>query len=137
MHLIGLGVSAAVFRDSRVLLVRRATGSYAGRWSLPGGKVELGETLGTAATRELLEETGLVGKPDGEPIVYEHPPNDEVNAHWVLIVFRFTADGEPTALEDAAEVRWVSGSELDGLMTTPGLADVVARLRPQSGAPVV
>ncbi len=54
-----LAVSAAIFRDGRVLLVRRTQQPSAGSWTLPGGRVELGETLVAAVTREVFEETAL------------------------------------------------------------------------------
>ena len=125
-----LAVSAAVFRDGRVLIVRRARPPARGLYTLPGGGVELGETLEQAVTREVKEETGL----DIEPLtlagyrqVIRRDAAGRVERHFVILPFaaRWIA-GEISLNEELAEGRWVKPSELSGLNTTEGLYDIVA-----------
>lgn len=101
---------AAVIRDNQVLLVRRANPPDAGRWGFPGGKIDHGETLFEAATRELAEETGV----SAEPLrvftavdAFDHDAAGNLRRHFILIavLFRWTA-GEPVAGDDALEARW-------------------------------
>lgn len=124
-----LGVSAAVWRDGRVLLIRRGSAPWIGQWSLPGGKVEFGETLAEAVTRELAEETGLfLGWPRLVHTLDDiHvDENGDVTQHYVVIVFTAAADGEPAAASDADAIGWFSLDEIGGLPTTPDLAKIVA-----------
>lgn len=102
---------AAVIRDNQVLLVRRANPPDAGRWGFPGGKIDHGETLFEAATRELAEETGI----SAEPLrvftavdAFDHDATGSLRRHFILIavLFRWTA-GDPVAGDDALEARWV------------------------------
>jgi 8-oxo-dGTP diphosphatase len=123
-----LGVSTAVFRDGRVLIVRRGKGAYRDLWSLPGGHVEFGEPLTAAAAREVLEETGLEVEITGFVDFLEILPGPTVSRHYVLAVFRGEARaGEPVARDDAAEARFADPEALVALPTTPGLADIVRR----------
>jgi 8-oxo-dGTP diphosphatase len=124
-------VSAAVFRDGRVLIVRRAQPPAAGLYTLPGGVVELGETLAEAAVREVREETGL----DIEPLelvgyreVIARDVDGHVERHFVILPFaaRWRA-GEITLNDELAEARWLTPSELSDLATTDGLAEIVGR----------
>jgi 8-oxo-dGTP diphosphatase len=126
-----VAVSAAVFRNGRVLIVRRAQPPAAGLYTLPGGVVELGETLAEAAVREVWEETGL----DIEPLVLvgyrevvARDVNGRVERHFVILPFaaRWRA-GEITLNEELAEARWLTPSELSGLRTTEGLAEIVGK----------
>jgi 8-oxo-dGTP diphosphatase len=119
-------VSAVVTDASgRVLLVRRSHPPEAGRWALPGGKVEPGETLADAVVREVVEETGLAVRPGREVglVVRAAPGGGTYEIHC------FLADhlgGEPVAGSDAAGVIWVAPAELPELETVRGL---VAALR--------
>ena len=123
-----LGVSTAVFRDGRVLIVRRGQGAYRDLWSLPGGHVEFGEPLAVAAAREVLEETGLEVEITGFVDFLEILPGPAVSRHFVLAVFRGEARaGEPVAWDDAADARFEDPEALSKLPTTPGLADIVRR----------
>jgi 8-oxo-dGTP diphosphatase len=125
-----LAVSAAVIRDGKFLLVRRARPPASGLYTLPGGVVELGETLKEAVVREITEETGMSIEPAAlagfrETIVRDG--NDRVERHFVILCFaaRWRA-GEPDLNEELSEARWIEPAELCGLPTTPGLAEIVA-----------
>ena len=125
-----IAVSAAVFRDRRVLIVRRAHPLAAGLYTLPGGVVELGETLTEAAVREVREETGLEIEPltlVGHRQVITRDGDGRVERHFVILPFaaRWLA-GEITVNEELAEAIWLKPSELSELATTEGLAEIVA-----------
>jgi 8-oxo-dGTP diphosphatase len=125
-----LAVSAAVVRDGHVLVVRRARAPAKGLFTLPGGAVELGETLRDAAEREIREEAGLTIAPVGLAGYREVITRDaegRVERHFVILAFaaRWVA-GEPVLNEELAEARWLKPAELAGLTTTEGLADIVA-----------
>jgi 8-oxo-dGTP diphosphatase len=120
-----LGVGAVVVDHDRLLLVRRGREPARGRWSIPGGKVEWGETLVEAVTRELREETGLEGVCGrllgwGERI--------EPEGHYVILDFEVTlvSDDEPTAGDDAAEAAWVELHAVAELHLVDGLAELLA-----------
>jgi len=125
-----LAVSAAIVRDGRVLIVRRAQPPLAGMWTLPGGVVEAGETLHEAVIREVREETGLAVAPlalAGHREVVIRDRDNRVSRHFVILAF--AADwksGEFTPNEELAEGRWIETKELPGLKTTEGLAEIVA-----------
>jgi len=118
-----VGAGAVILRDDCVLLVKRAAEPMAGRWSLPGGRLELGETVEQAVVREALEETGLTVEPRKLLGVYDLIDKDEsgkVRYHFVLVDWICTeAGGELKAGDDAAEARWAQRDLLDGF----GLAD--------------
>ncbi|MGZ4859263.1 MAG: NUDIX hydrolase [Candidatus Angelobacter sp.] len=111
-----VGVGAVIIDQGRVLLVKRGSPPLLGEWSLPGGVVELGETLRAAAEREALEETGLIVKAGEVHEVLERiiPGKDgSPQYHYVLIDFLCTAEGgELRAGGDAADVAWVKEGEL-------------------------
>jgi ADP-ribose pyrophosphatase YjhB (NUDIX family) len=125
-----LAVSAAIIRDGKVLVVRRARPPAFGRFTLPGGVVEAGETVAEAAMREVMEETSLAIEPVGlaghrEVIVRDAEGRAE--RHFVILCFaaRWRA-GEPALNDELAEARWVEPAEIAGLETTDGLAEIVA-----------
>ena len=125
-----LAVSAAIVRDGRVLVARRARPPANGVFSLPGGVVEAGETLHEAVKREVMEETSITIEPVAlagfrETIVRD--ADGRVERHFVILPFaaRWIA-GEPKLNEELSEARWVRPAELAGLPTTPGLAAIVA-----------
>jgi len=125
-----LAVSAAIFRDGRVLIVRRAQPPANRLFTLPGGAVELGETLAEAIFREVREETGLEIEPlepAGYRQVIARDAAGRIERHFVILPFaaRWIA-GEISLNEELAEARWLKPSELSGLKTTQGLADIVA-----------
>ena len=125
-----LAVSAAIVRAGRVLVVRRARVPALGIFTLPGGVVELGETLHEAVMREVAEETGLVIEPVALAGYREFIARDaeqRVERHFVIMSFaaRWRA-GEPQLNAELAEARWIHPDELAGLATTEGLAEIVA-----------
>ena len=125
-----LAVSAAIFRDGRVLIVRRARPPAHGLYTLPGGGVELGETLEEAVVREVREETAL----DVEPVALAgyrqaivRDGDGRVERHFVILPFAARwRGGEVSLNEELAEWHWLIPAELDGLKTTDGLAHVIA-----------
>ena len=122
-------VSAAIFRDGRVLLVKRARSPLADVWSLPGGHIEPGETALDALNRELREETAIAAnivKIAAVKDVIHRNDSGEVIFHRVVIVFcgEWLA-GEAEAGDDAAAAGWYDPSALAELDTTEGLAEIV------------
>jgi ADP-ribose pyrophosphatase YjhB (NUDIX family) len=124
-----LAVSAAIVRDGKFLVVRRARPPADGLFSLPGGVVELGERITDAVVREVAEETRMSIEPLAlagyrETIVRDG--DDRVERHFVILCFaaRWRA-GEPDLNEELSEARWIEPTELAGLPTTPGLAEIV------------
>jgi len=111
-----VGVGTVIVDHGRVLLVKRGSPPLLGEWSLPGGVVELGETLRAAAEREALEETGLIVKAGEVLEVLDRiiPGKDGApQYHYVLIDFLCTVQGgELRAGGDAADVRWAGDGEL-------------------------
>jgi 8-oxo-dGTP diphosphatase len=125
-----LAVSAAIIRDGRVLVARRARAPALDIWTMPGGVVEQGETLTDALKREIAEETALTIEPvalAGHREVLVHDDDKRVSRHFVILCFasRWIA-GEPKLNEELAEARWLKIEELAGLNTTEGLAEIVA-----------
>jgi ADP-ribose pyrophosphatase YjhB (NUDIX family) len=125
-----LAVSAAIFRDGKVLIVRRGRAPAMGVYTLPGGGVEVGETLEQAVIREVREETAL----DIEPVelvgfrqAIARDAMGRVERHFVILPFaaRYLG-GQLTLNEELSEADWRDPSALGGLKTTEGLADVVA-----------
>ena len=124
-----LAVSAAIFRAGRVLIVRRGTPPLQGIYTLPGGGVELGETLEQAVIREVREETGLAIEPiwlAGYREVIARDGEGKIERHFVILPFaaRYVA-GEITLNAELAEAKWLLPAELSGLKTTEGLAAIV------------
>lgn len=109
-----VGVGAVVVDDNRVLLVRRGTEPLRGHWSLPGGVLELGESLTDGLIREVREETGIAVEPLElvELLDRIHREGDRIRFHYVIADYlcRLTG-GELRAASDADEVRWVERAE--------------------------
>ncbi len=108
----------------RLLLVRRGRGPAQGEWALPGGRVEPGETLLEAVTRELAEETGLEGVCG--PLL-DWVERIDPNEHWVILLFEVTLVGndQPVAGDDAAEALWVELRDVAELHLVEGLAELL------------
>jgi ADP-ribose pyrophosphatase YjhB (NUDIX family) len=136
-----VGVGAVIFASGRVLLVKRASPPLLGQWSLPGGVVELGETLRSAAEREAREETGLIVKAGQVLEVLDRIIPGEAGRsqyHYVLIDFlcRVTG-GELLAGGDAADVAWASENDLEKFNLEKPALQVIQKgfLQAQSGSP--
>jgi len=125
-----LAVSAAIFRDGRVLIVRRAHPPGRGLHTLPGGGVELGETLVEAVVREVREETGLAIEPvalAGYRQVIARDSAGKIERHFVILPFAARwLSGEVSLNAELADARWLEPAALSGLNVTEGLADIVA-----------
>lgn len=109
-------VSAAVVRHGRILMVRRLNPPNAGRLALPGGKIEMGESLYEAAVRELEEETGIQASPLEviTAIDVMHAHEGELLAHFVIIVIRMAwRGGIEAAADDATELCWMDAASLE------------------------
>jgi ADP-ribose pyrophosphatase len=111
-----VAIGAIVFKDGKVLLVRRGKPPAEDLWAIPGGRVEIGETLQAATEREILEETGITIRAL-EPIytfdVIDRDENGHPRFHYVIV--DLAADyisGEPKAGDDASGARWVSPGEM-------------------------
>ena len=128
------GVSVCVVRDGLVLLVKRANKAAHGLWSLPGGRIELGEPVRDAALRELKEETGieaeLIRLLDCIDIIHKNP-SGLIEAHFILTVYgaRWTR-GKVRAASDASDARWVALDDLGGYQMTPGTPALLSRAVP-------
>jgi acetyl-CoA carboxylase carboxyl transferase subunit beta len=116
--------AGAVVRDDtgRLLLIRRGTEPSKGRWSLPGGRLEPGETPPQAAEREVLEETGVVVSVGAELGCVT------IGRYLVHDFAATVIGGSMRAGDDADEVRWVAVDELDDLPLTPGLLSELRRM---------
>lgn len=128
-----VGVGVVVWRDGRVLLIRRGKPPRAGSWSLPGGAQELGETVREAARREVREETGLeLGELRLVDVVdsIERDDAGRVWRHYTLVDFTATvAGGSERAGSDAAALAWFRPEELEELGLWPATLAVVRAAR--------
>ena len=115
-------VGAIAIDDDRLLLVRRRNEPGQGSWSVPGGRVEPGETVQEAVVRELLEETGVEGVCTGLIGVAERIGDDH---HFVILDYsvEVLAPAPPEAGSDAAEARWVALNDVAELDLVEGLAE--------------
>jgi ADP-ribose pyrophosphatase YjhB (NUDIX family) len=117
-----VGVGAVIVSEGRVLLVQRGTEPARGQWSLPGGLIEVGESLTEAVAREVLEETGLIIEPIEliELLERIHRDGDRVRYHYVIADYLCRATGGTLlAATDAAAVRWASPAEWQTLCFDP------------------
>jgi 8-oxo-dGTP diphosphatase len=128
-----VGVGAVIFDAERVLLVKRGHEPLKGEWSVPGGCVEIGETLEEAVAREVLEETGL--KVDVGPVVevldrVRRAPDGRVEHHFVIIDYLCRVRGGALAhASDADDVQWVSIGEIGPYRISEKASAVIAKAR--------
>ncbi|MDZ7852936.1 MAG: NUDIX hydrolase [Halomonas sp.] len=110
-------VSAAVIRGDRILMVRRRNPPNKGMLALPGGKVEAGESLQQAATRELPEETGVIAAPRRILTaidLFDHDEAGLLRMHFVIVVVQMEwQGGVEAAADDATELRWMDLEALE------------------------
>jgi len=134
-----VGVGAVIVDAGRVVLVRRDREPLKGEWSIPGGVLELGETLREGTAREALEETGLTIEVGEVLEVFDRIVRDSdggTRFHYVLVDFlcRRVA-GELRSGSDAAEARWVSAGELERFALSDGAEQVIRKaLQAAAGA---
>jgi 8-oxo-dGTP diphosphatase len=132
-------VSVVCLKGDQVLLIRRGQPPRLNQWSLPGGRLEWGETLEVAALRELKEETGveaqLLGLLDVVDGVFPARPGGEITRHYVMIDYaaRWTS-GEPVAGDDAAEAKFVTLDEAMALVEWDETRRVIAETYQKFGA---
>jgi 8-oxo-dGTP diphosphatase len=121
-----LAVSAAIFRDDKILLVRRARSPADGFYSLPGGRVEFGETLHAALHREVDEETALKIEIAGLAGWREVLPGTSGGGHYLIMSFaaRWIA-GEVALNEELDDFRWLAPDAIGDLKLTDGLLEVI------------
>ena len=123
-----VAVGAIVTYAEQLLLVQRGPGAGAGRWAVPGGRVERGETLAEAVVRELHEETGLHGV-CGRFVGWA----EIIDEHLHAVLLDFEVDllefGEPVAGDDARDARWVPLGEVASMDLVPGMAEFLAEHR--------
>ena len=123
-----MGVGGVVLIDGRVVLIRRGKEPLRGRWVIPGGTVELGETLQEAVVREMQEETGLLVAPREVVLVFDRIQREgpSVEYHYVIIDYACEyVSGELKAGSDADEVALVAPEELDRYDLPPQARDLV------------
>jgi len=124
-----VGVGAVVVREGRVLLIRRGKEPLRGRWLVPGGTLEWGETLAAAVAREVLEETGVTVEPRELLAVIDHIDRAGGMAGHHFVIVDYLCDwvaGEPRAGSDAEAAAWVAVPELSSYDVPQEALDVVA-----------
>jgi ADP-ribose pyrophosphatase YjhB (NUDIX family) len=123
-----LAVSAAIIREGRILLVRRARPPALGLYTFPGGVVEAGETLLDALSREVREETALKIEPigfAGHREIIVRGEDGRLARHFVILAFAaHWRAGEPALSDELAEAHWVEPDAMAGFTTTEGLAEI-------------
>lgn len=111
-----VAVAAVVVKDDAVLLVQRGRAPNLGIWAIPGGSLELGESLQQGAEREVLEETGVRVRAGRVIYAFDSVERDEagvIRYHYVVVdLLAEYLSGEPIANDDAADARWVTAAEL-------------------------
>lgn len=117
-------VSVIASRGESILLIHRSDNDY---WALPGGRVELGETISDAATRETLEETGVTVRVTGLVGVYSNPnhvsafDDGEVRQQFSICVHALPVSGDPRPSDESVEARFVPTASLDHLAIHPSI----------------
>ena len=131
-----VGVGAVIVQDGRALIVKRAHAPRKGEWSLPGGLVELGETLVDATKREIKEETGLEVEVGDVVEVFDrvHRLDERIQYHFVIVDYVCRpVGGELRAADDAEDARWVRADELASYGVNEFAARVIRKGLQMSG----
>lgn len=132
-----VGVGAVILHEDKVLLVRRGKSPSFGKWSLPGGLVELGETTAEAIAREIIEECGIkIRVVDVAGVITRVVRDDDsrIRYHYVLVDYLAYPDStDVVAGSDAAEARWFEIERVVELDTTQGLLDMIRRAEALKG----
>jgi len=127
-----VAVGAFVFHRNRVLLVRRGTPPAMGKWAIPGGSVELGETLQEAAEREILEETGITIHARTPAFTFDVVDRDEmgrIRFHYVIVdLMADYVSGELRPGDDALDACWASPSDIKNLDVSEKTVHVLSRV---------
>ena len=126
-----VGVGGVVIRDERALLIRRGSAPLEGEWSIPGGMLEIGETILEGVQRELLEETAIEVKVLDLIEVFERLTRDEAGKlkyHFVILDYLCEAvRGEARAGSDVTDVAWARAEELDAYSLTTTATRVIQK----------
>ena len=126
-----VGVAGILIEGESVLLVQRGHEPQKGKWSVPGGALEVGETIAEGVQRELHEETGLDVEVGGLIEIFERIADRDdagVRHHYVILDYLcLRSGGELRAGGDAADARWVDKSDLDSYSITPGTPAVIEK----------
>ena len=124
-----VAVGAVVFKEGKVLLVQRGHPPGKGQWAIPGGSVQLGESLGEAAQREIHEETGITIKATKPIFTFESIIKDDegqIQFHYVIVDLAAEyIGGELKPGDDAVDVRWVAADEMGTLEVSPPTLDLL------------
>jgi 8-oxo-dGTP diphosphatase len=127
-----VAVGVVILEDGHIALVRRAKEPSRGRWTFPGGAVELGETLQDAARREAAEETGLLVEVGEVATVIDNVVRDDtgrIRYHYVIVdYFARPSGGMLQPGTDVSDARWFSAAELDGLDMTEKAGELARKL---------
>jgi mutator protein MutT len=121
-------VGAVLIHEGRVLLIKRGKEPLRGRWVVPGGTVELGETLEQALVREVREETGLTVRPREVVLVFDRIERDGESVRYHYVIVDYLCDyvsGTPQAASDADDVALVAPEDLPGYELPPKALEVV------------
>lgn len=119
------GASIAVFKDRKVLLVKRGRAPFAGLWSLPGGRIEGDETPRQAACRELKEETGIEAEVEGIIDTVKVAADSPGDTYRLTVFYGRPIGGSLTAGSDAEAAEWVHLEDIDALPMTEGAAELI------------
>lgn len=131
------GVAAVTIKDGKVLLVIRGKAPSLGKWGIPGGVVEVGETLHEAVRREVWEETNVNVEPVKLLTIFDSiNRDDDGRVHYHYILFEYLCkyiSGDVQAKSDAPDARWVSFNELDSLDIMPNTRRFIDKILREHG----